>query len=292
MTQLTDNIRRAAALIDRARCVVALAGAGLSAGSGIPTYRGPGGLWTQHGTPPLLSYQEFASDPAAWWQKRLDAEVDPSHPVYQMKQAVDRAVPNAGHLALAEMERRGILRCVITQNVDDLQNAAGSKAVLEIHGNRNRLRCLQCGLRFPRSDFEATLSHHPDPLPGSPEPLPSHPEPSSHHPEPVEGAGLVNAPPLCRECGGILKLDTVMFGEPIPQDTLQACREAAEQSDCMLLVGTSGTVNPAARLPLVAKERGATLIEVNPEQTPLTQWCDLALAGPADAILPQLLHSI
>ena len=265
MTQTSDNLQRAAALIARARCVVALAGAGLSAGSGIPTYRGAGGLWTQHGTPPLLSYQEFARDPAEWWRARLAAEEDPSHPVYQMKQAVDRAAPNAGHLALAELERRGMLRCVITQNVDNLHAVAGSRAVLEIHGNRNRLRCLECGLRFHRGDFDARLSAR---------------------------SALAGVPPLCRECGGVLKLDTVMFGEPIPQDTLQACRQAAERCDCMLLVGTSGTVNPAAQLPLVAQERGAALIEINPEPTSLTPRCDVILTGPADDILPQLLDSI
>ena len=265
MNSPDDNLRQAAALIARARCVVALAGAGLSAGSGIPTYRGAGGLWTQYGTPPLLSYQEFALDPAGWWQRRLAAEVDPSHPVFLMKQAVDRAAPNAGHLALAELERRGILRCVITQNVDNLQTEAGSREVLEIHGNRNRLRCLGCNLRFPRDGYATALSG-----------------PNA----------LADGPPLCRECGGLLKLDTVMFGEPIPQDTLQACREAAETCDCMLLVGTSGTVNPATRLPLVAQERGATLIEVNPEPTTLTPWCDVVLSGPADDILPRLLHWI
>jgi len=137
-----------------------LAGAGLSAGSGIPTYRGAGGLWTQHGTPPLLSYQEFASDPAAWWQRRLAAEVDPSHPVYQMKQAVDRAAPNAGHMALAELERRGILRCVITQNVDNLQTVAGSSAVLEIHGNRNRLRGASSSKNLPVTVRSTSPIHH------------------------------------------------------------------------------------------------------------------------------------
>jgi NAD-dependent deacetylase len=257
MTSQADDIRQAAELIRSARYLVALSGAGLSAGSGIPTYRGAGGLWTQHGTPPLLSYQEFASDPAGWWARRLAAEEDPSHPVYQMKQAVDRAAPNAGHLALVELERRGVLRWVITQNVDNLHAEAGSRALLEIHGNRTRLRCLECGLRFSRDDFD-----------------------------------LTKVPPACSECGGVLKLDTVMFGEPIPPDVLDSCREAAETADCMLLVGTSGTVNPAARLPLVAKERGAMLIEVNPESTPLTQWCDIALSGPADAILPELLRSI
>ena len=257
MTGLGNDIRRAASLVRRARHVVALSGAGLSAGSGIPTYRGAGGLWTQHGTPPLLSYQEFARDPAAWWAKRMAAEDDPSHPVFQMKAAVDAALPNAGHLALAELERRGILRSVITQNVDNLHGEAGSRSLLEIHGNRTRLRCLECGMRFHRDDYD-----------------------------------LSRTPPLCRECGGVVKLDTVMFGEAIPSDVLQACREAAEQCDCMLLVGTSGTVNPAARLPLVAKENGATLIEINPEDTPLTGWCDIALAGPADVVLPELLRSI
>ena len=254
---IADQIKQAAALICSARFVVALSGAGLSAGSGIPTYRGAGGLWTQQGIPPLLSYQEFAGDPAEWWRARLAAEQDPSHPVYQMKQAVDRAVPNAGHLALAELEQRGVLRCVITQNVDSLHGEAGSRSLLEIHGNRNRLRCLHCNLRLPRESFD-----------------------------------LAGASPTCGECGGVLKLDTVMFGEPIPPDVLEACREAAEQCDCMLLVGTSGTVNPAARLPLVAKERGASLIEVNPEPTSLTQWCDLVLSGPADAVLPRLVRSL
>ena len=257
MRHTSDDIQQAAALIRNARFVVALSGAGLSAGSGIPTYRGAGGLWTQHGTPPLLSYQEFAWDPAAWWRARLEAEKDPSHPVYQMKQAVDRALPNAGHLALAELDLRGALRCVITQNVDNLHGEAGSRALLEIHGNRNRLRCLQCNLRIPRDNFD-----------------------------------LAEVPPTCGECGGMLKLDTVMFGEPIPPDVLDLCRQTAEQCDCMLLVGTSGTVNPAARLPLVAKERGATIIEVNPEPTSLTQWCDLVLTGPADTVLPQLVVSL
>ena len=257
MNTTLDSLQQAAALIRNARYVVALSGAGLSAGSGIPTYRGEGGLWTQHGTPPLLSYQEFASDPADWWRRRLAAEEDSSHPVFQMKQAVDSAVPNAGHQALVELERRGILRSVITQNVDNLHGVAGSRSLLEIHGNRNRLRCPTCNLRFPREGFD-----------------------------------LSQVPPVCGECGGVLKLDTVMFGEPIPPDVLEACRVEAEQCDCMLLVGTSGTVNPAARLPLLAKERGAVLIEVNPEATPLTRWCDIVLGGPADSILPQLLRSI
>ena len=256
MTLRPDDIRRAADALGRVRCAVALSGAGLSAGSGIPTYRGAGGVWVGGGLPPLMLYREFVADPAGWWRARLAAEVDLAHPVGRMKLAVDRAAPNAGHRALVELERRGVLRCVITQNVDGLHTAAGSRAVLEIHGNRNLLRCIDCGRRIPR--------------PGN-----------------LAAEGL---PPRCGSCGGVLKPDTVMFGEPIPPDTLQACRAAAERCDCMLLTGTSGTVNPAARLPLLAKELGATLIEINPESTSLTPFCDLALAGPANVVLPQLLR--
>ena len=247
----------AASAIRNSDYVVALCGAGLSAASGIPTYRGAGGLWTQQGTPPLLSFREFARDPAAWWRQRLDAEEDPSHPIAQMKQAVDQATPNAGHLALAQMERQGQLRCVITQNVDNLHADAGSKRLLEIHGNRTRLRCLECGLKFPRDAYD-----------------------------------LSAVPPRCSKCGGTLKLDTVMFGEPIPPDVLQACFDEAQRCDCMLLVGTSGTVNPAARLPLLAREAGAALIEINPEPTPLSALCSIVLSGPADAILPRLQRAV
>ena len=256
MMPLADDIRRAADALGRARYAVALSGAGLSAGSGIPTYRGVGGVWAGGGLPPLMAYREFVADPAGWWRARLAAEVDAAHPVGRMKLAVDGAAPNAGHRALAELERRGVLRGVITQNVDGLHSAAGSRVVLEIHGNRNLLRCIDCGRRFPRSGELAA-------------------------------GGL---PPRCRGCGGILKPDTVMFGEPIPPDTLQACREAAERCDCMLLAGTSGTVNPAARLPLLAKELGATLIEINPESTALTPFCAVVLTGSADVVLPELLR--
>ena len=166
-------IDQAAALVRKSRHVVAFSGAGLSVESGIPPYRGPGGLWTKHGEPPLLSYRQFAEDPKGWWESRLSAETEPGNPVYEMKLAVDRAAPNLGHLALVDLERGGLLRCVITQNVDNLHLEAGSHELLEIHGNRTRLRCLQCGKRRPRDGFP-----------------------------------LAELPPRCPECGGVLKMDT------------------------------------------------------------------------------------
>ena len=257
LSSLADMIDQAAALVRRSRHVVAFSGAGLSVESGIPPYRGPGGLWTKHGQPPLLSYKQFAEDPRGWWESRLSAETEPGNPVYEMKLAVDRAMPNPGHLALAELERRGLLNCVITQNVDNLHHEAGSTALLEIHGNRTRLRCLQCGNRRPRDGFP-----------------------------------LAELPPKCPECDGLLKMDTVMFRERIPPDVLQACWAEARACDCMLVIGASGMVNPAAQMPVVAHQNGATLIEINPSETTLTRLCDVTLSGPSGRILPLLVERL
>jgi len=255
--ELSQSLDQAASLILRSKHVVALAGAGLSVESGIPPFRGPGGLWTKYGEPTNLSYREFVRDPKGWWEARFRNEDQPGDPVYELKVAVDQAAPNPGHHTLVEMERLGLLQCVVTQNVDNLHREAGSQSLLEIHGNRTWLRCVGCGSRQPRDGY------HFDSL-----------------------------PPRCTDCGGVIKMDTVMFGEPIPEDVLLACRYQAETCDCMLLVGTSGTVNPAARLPLVAKELGATLIEVNPETTGLTPWCDINLSGPSGELLPLLLERV
>lgn len=254
---LSRSLDEAAGFISSAKHVVALAGAGLSVESGIPPFRGPGGLWTKHGEPSNLSYREFARDPGEWWEARFRSEDKPGDPTYEMKVAVDLAEPNPGHRALVEMEEMDLLQCIVTQNVDNLHRVAGSRSLLEIHGNRTYLRCVGCGVRQPRAGY------HFDSL-----------------------------PPICTRCGDVIKMDTVMFGEPIPEDVLLASREQAEICDCMLLVGTSGTVNPAARLPLVAKDLGATLIEINPEETTLTPHCDITLSGPSGELLPLLLKRL
>jgi len=252
-----DQLARAAQMIGSASHLVAMVGAGLSVESGIPPYRGPGGLWTKNGEPPLLSFKEFAQDPKGWWERRLRGETEPGNPMWEMKLAVDRSSPNPGHYSLAELESHGILRSILTQNVDNLHRLAGSQSVLEIHGNRTKLRCTGCVSRWNREEFR-----------------------------------LDELPPACPECGGIVKIDTVMFGEPIPADVLQECREQTALCDCMLLIGTSGTVNPAAQLPLLAKERGAALIEINPEETKLTSSCDLILRGPSGKLLPLLTQMV
>ena len=176
-----------------------------------------------------------------------------------LAETLGRAKPNAGHLALAELERIGALAALITQNVDDLHRQAGSKALLEIHGNHTLLRCLECHTRF---------------------------EPAAI---PVDEASL---PPRCPDCGGVIKGDTVHFGEPIPPDVLRGCYAAVERCDCMLVIGTTATVYPAAEFPFEVLRRGGPVIEVNPYESELTQAATLSLTGPGGTVLPRLVHHV
>ena len=255
--ELEEGIHRAARLILNSIHLVALVGAGMSVESGIPPFRGPGGIWIRYGRPTTLDYRPFIEDPAGWWETRLKDEEAPGNATYELKLAVDGARPNAGHYALVELERLGLLKHIITQNVDNLHRRAGSNNVAEIHGNRTMLRCVGCGLRLPRDEFP-----------------------------------IVEIPPRCPRCGETIKIDSVMFGEPIPPDVLALCLRQVEKCDCMLMIGTSGTVRPAASFPIVARGRGASLIEINPHKTPLTPSADILLCGPSGEILPVLVAEV
>lgn len=251
---LAAAIGEAAALLCRARHVVGLTGAGLSVESGIPPFRGPGGLWTKYGEPPMDGYQRFLADPAAAWRERLE----PKEPwAIGLRDTLAAARPNAGHAALVELETLGRLRALITQNIDDLHRRAGHRVVLEIHGNHRLLRCTGCHTRFD-----------PERLPVDPERL----------------------PPTCPECGGIVKGDTVQFGEPIPPDVLRRCYQEVERCDCMLVIGTTATVYPAAELPYEVLRRGGSVIEVNPHESELSHAATLSLRGPGGAVLTRLVE--
>jgi NAD-dependent deacetylase len=253
---LDDELTRAAIALTAARHVVALTGAGLSVESGIPPFRGPGGLWTKYGEPPMDGYQRFLADPAKAWNERLAPKAEWAR---ALRDTLAAAKPNAGHRALAELEQLGRCAAVITQNVDDLHGQAGTRNLLEIHGNYRLLRCLDCTRRF-----------EPDAVAIDPDDL----------------------PPRCPECGGIVKGDGVQFGEPIPTDVLRRCYEEVERSDCMLVIGTSATVYPAAEFPLEILRKDGAVIEVNPAETEFTSLATLSPRGPAGALLERLLQLV
>jgi NAD-dependent deacetylase len=239
---LEQAAEEAARIIHAASHVVALVGAGISVESGIPPFRGPGGLWTKYGEPDLRDYERFQENPKQWWEERISG----TGSYKELLAALAQAKPSAGHNALKEMEDLGYLSHIITQNIDNLHQEAGSRAITEIHGNRTKLRCMACGKRWP-----------------------------------LDQQSLEELPPTCPDCGGMAKTDTVMFGEQIPRDAMESCIVETQMCDCMLLVGTSATVYPAAGFPLDVKRSGGRLIEVNPNETPLTELSDVVLRAPA-----------
>ena len=248
-------IESAARLMVESDYVIALVGSGLSVDSGVPTFRGPGGLWTKVGEPSMRGYEEFLEDPAEWRRRQSEPENDPARA--EFRQAIDRAEPNTGHRAMAGLERLGVLKMAITQNIDNLHTLAGSLLVTEIHGNRTKLRCIGCESRWVREEFE-----------------------------------VLDYPPVCPGCGGLVKGDTMMFGEPIPRKVLDDCWREVGRSDCMIVVGTSATVYPAAGFPEMVKQRGGCLIEANPNETPLSSISDVVLRGPTSDTLPAVVSSV
>jgi NAD-dependent deacetylase len=201
----------------------------------------------------MKGYQRFKANPKVWWERRLNR----SNEVGELRGSIRRAEPNPGHYALAELEEMGLLKSLITQNIDNLHRVAGSRNIIEIHGNSYKLRCISCHNRFERETFMIKV-----------------------------------IPPRCPKCGGLVKGDTVMFGEPIPPDVLKQCFEETSKCDCMLVVGTSGIVHPAASLPLTVKQTGGIIIEVNPLETELTILCDIILRNPSEEALPKLVKEL
>ena len=254
--ELDARILKCALRLQHAASVVALTGAGLSVESGIPPFRGPGGLWTRYGEPPLDGYQRFLRDPAAAWRERLHPSAGWAR---GLAETLARAAPNAGHFALAALEAAGCCDALITQNIDDLHRQAGTRTLHEIHGNHFWLRCIECHRRFDPARL------------------------------PVDEAAL---PPHCPHCDGLVKADTVSFGEPIPPHVLRACTRAVARCDVMLVVGTSATVFPAAEFPHEVLHRGGAVIEINPHASEFTPRATCSLRGPATTILTRLLHHI
>ncbi|MEW5735283.1 MAG: Sir2 family NAD-dependent protein deacetylase [Thermodesulfobacteriota bacterium] len=260
---MEEKIRRAAREMKRRAPGVAFTGSGVSAESGISTYRDRGGLWDSHPKGAsggmlgvLAAYPEKAPEILAGFFDSLKA-----------------AEPNAGHRAIAALEEQGILSAVITQNVDNLHRLAGSRTVFELHGNIMRLRCLACGRKTmpSREEFFALAAELVSGLSRS------------------GMEGLLSALPSC-ECRGTLRPDFVSFGESV-QDLPEAS-SASQRAGFMLICGTSGLVYPAASLPFRAKEAGAFIVEVNPRRSELSDIADVFLQDTAAKVLPGLWAEI
>ncbi|MBN2333010.1 MAG: NAD-dependent deacylase [Deltaproteobacteria bacterium] len=243
----TDRIAAAAAQLRKAKRVVALTGAGISVDSGIPAFRGSQGLWEHYDPQEYAHIDAFISNPRKVW--RMLAE---------MLALVYDARPNPAHLALSAMEANGLLQAVVTQNVDGLHQAAGSKRVVEFHGNTRNLTCLSC-----------------------------------NHREAIASFAELNIPPLCPRCQMVMKPDVVFFGEAIPPAAQSSAVLAASQADLMLVIGTSAVVYPVADLPWVTKRNGGTIVEINLEPSPLTKTvADVVLLGSASDIMPALVAGL
>jgi NAD-dependent deacetylase len=239
--------------IDAARRIVALTGAGISTDSGIPDFRGPQGVWTRNPKAEKLSdIRYYMSDPEVRrlsWQSRLD------NPAWS-------AQPNAGHRALVELERRGKLHALITQNIDELHQRAGNspEKVIEVHGTMRQVVCMSCGERAPMEKALARVR-----------------------------AG--EADPPCRSCGGILKSATISFGQQLVPEVIDRAMQAAGEADVLLAVGTSLQVYPIAGAVPLAKRAGARVVIVNAEPTPMDDLADAVFNDSISAVLPSLCLS-
>jgi NAD-dependent deacetylase len=240
------------ATLRNARRVSVLTGAGISAESGVATFRDPDGLWAKFRPEELASMDGFLKNPPLVWEW------------YQARrEVIDRVKPNAGHETLVKMqnyyEQEGGTFTLITQNVDRLHQAAGSRSVIELHGNIIENYCSHC-----KQPHEYVYAVNP----------------------------AQKEPPRCTYCGGMIRPAVVWFGEMLPVDALEAASEAACRCEVMFSIGTSAEVYPAAGLPLEAKRNGALFIEVNPNDTALTRYADVKISAPSGEALPALFQAI
>lgn len=234
----TDACQQIAGWLQDARSVVAFTGAGISTESGIPDFRSPGGIWSQ--AQPVL-YQEFLASRDArheYWRQKAIAHAD-----------FMRAAPNVGHRTLAEWESRGLLRGVLTQNIDGLHQRAGCRQVLELHGTALRVSCLDCTASFDADPFVARFLAE-------------------------------QAPPPCPQCAGRLKHATISFGQMLDPVVLQTAFAWTRQSDVFFAIGSSLVVEPAASLPRLAAQSGARLVIINRDATPLDDLAQFVLNSP------------
>ncbi|MGB9822751.1 SIR2 family NAD-dependent protein deacylase [Thermodesulfovibrio sp.] len=240
-----EKIKKASQLIKNSNYTVAFTGAGISTESGIPDFRSPGGLWQRFR---IVTYQEFIYDRQAreeFWRMKKE-----------LIHHLTNAKPNNAHIALAELEKKGFIKHVITQNIDGLHQMAGSKSVIELHGNQRGAICLDCEKLYKMDEILKMLE---------------------------EQLNL-----RCYDCGGIIKPTVVFFGEPMPEKELIMAQQIANQCDLMLVIGTSLQVEPAASIPRIAHTRGAKLIFINKAETDWDWMAEIVFYGSASQVLKDI----
>ena len=251
---MDEKIETIAEWIVSAKSVVVFVGAGMSTESGIPDFRSPGGVWDKY-DPDDFQYHNFLADERSrenYWKMATE-----------MYDSMKNASPNAGHLAIAELERLGRLDCLITQNIDGLHFKAGNSAsrVLELHGTAMAVTCLSCGKRYEREPVQARIA---------------------------EGEKA----PRCEACGGLLKPATISFGQAMPEwETAEAYRRS-EGADLFMVVGSSLVVHPAASMPVAAKRAGARLVIINRDETAMDHLADLVVHGEAGPVMDAILARV
>ncbi len=226
--------------------IAVLTGAGISAESGIPTFRGPSGIWKTFKPEELATPQAFERDPKLVWEW------------YDWRRSIiKKAKPNKGHILIAHLEQLFEDFLLITQNVDGLHQKAGSKKVVELHGNIWRVLCTACGKKY--YNYQVPLEE---------------------------------IPPRCKYCNGLLRPDVVWFGESLPKKEWETALEFVSSCSMLLVVGTSGVVYPAASLPFLAKQKGAKIVEINPEDTPISQIAHIRIRKKASEGMEEFLKML
>jgi len=253
-TLMDPNVEKLAGLVSHAKRIVVFSGAGISTESGIPDFRGPGGVWTKYDPSEFHIDRFLASEESRkrYWMRTTD-----------MYRDIAKAAPNAAHYAVAELERQGRLGAVITQNVDGLHQAAGSSAdkVVELHGTHRFVSCLSCGQSHPRDAYQRLVSPQGD-------------------------------APNCERCGGLMKPATISFGQMLKPETLDRAARETRCCDLFLVVGSSLVVYPAAGFPLLAVEQGAPLAIVNLQETPHDGHAAVIVRAAAGETLRRVMQAL
>jgi NAD-dependent deacetylase len=241
------QLYKAADILRKSNYAIAFTGAGISVESGIPPFRGDNGIWSKY-DPMTLELGYFFKYPLESW--KVIREI--------FYADFGEAKANTAHIVLARFEEKGLLKGIITQNIDNLHQQAGSKTVFEFHGNSQRLFCTKC---------------HADYAPST--------------------INLDHLPPTCGACSGLIKPDFIFFGENIPMDAYQNSVEAAGKADVVIVIGSTGEVMPAAQMPYLAKQNGAVVIEINTEASKFTHSItDYYLEGKATEVMEKLYFAV